>query len=88
MCLECGKMKNYQNKKQIQKKNQKKKQNKQTNKKKKITNKQNKTKTKKTQKLQVLQNDYKHIGYDNNYKINRAISPFRISGLTCTELNS
>jgi hypothetical protein len=26
------------------------------------------------QKLQVLQNDYKHSGYDNDYKINLAIS--------------
>jgi hypothetical protein len=35
---------------------------------------------------QVLQNDYKQSGYDNNYKINLAIS-FTISRLTCTELN-
>jgi hypothetical protein len=36
--------------------------------------------------LQVLQNDYKHTGYDNNYTINPAIS--LISRSTCTELNS
>jgi hypothetical protein len=47
--------------------------------------KQNKTKKKKQKQkqkqkqkpkkpLQVLQNDYQHTGYDNNYKINLAIS--------------
>jgi hypothetical protein len=34
--------------------------------------------------LIVLQNDYKHTGYDNDYKINLAIS--LISRSTCTHI--
>jgi hypothetical protein len=36
--------------------------------------------------LQVLQNDYKHTGNDDNYKIDLFISS--LSKSTCTELNS
>jgi hypothetical protein len=38
-----------------------------------------------TKKPQVLQNDYKHSGYDDNYKINLAISLTICR--SCTELN-
>jgi hypothetical protein len=38
-----------------------------------------------TKKSQVLHNDYKHTGYDDDYKINLAIS-LTISR-SCTELN-
>jgi hypothetical protein len=50
-----------------------------------VTNRSNlKIATKKS--LQVLQNDNKHTGYDNNYKIYLAVS--LISRSTYTELNS
>jgi hypothetical protein len=39
-----------------------------------------------TKSTQVLQNDYKHTGYNDNYKINLAVS--LICKSTCAELQS